>query len=585
MTWLGSTGRRRHDPLSIGVFALILALLIVIGLAAELRRYVGPDIGFLLDAAGRVLDGDRLYVDVLEINPPLIIALNAPAVWLARTLDLSDILVYRLGFTAVLLGLLWLSAWLLRDHLPDQAGPRRALLLVLAFVLFLMASTDYGEREHLVLALLVPYLLLTASRIKGQEVTRARGLCLGVLAGLAFALKPHFLLLWALVEVVLRATRRVAARAVLPETLGIAGLIVAYLVMIAILTPEYFTAVRLLAGSYSRFLYDPFWRLLVTGPGALLALFALLSFAALRRYARHPALWQAIALAVCGGLLAGAAQQKGLRYHFYPAFGLATLMLGLIAVDCAPVLGDRLRRVYRSLAVGVLSAFGAVVMLEQVATIAKGPADPTRAQFEDLVRLVRARAENEGVFVMSYHLRSGYPLVNYSGARSGSSFPHLWILAAEYLEALKSDAPLRYRRPDEMSPTERYMNLTVLEDLRRRPKLLLVFRPARDLPTNGYRRLDYIAYFSRHPAIARILGEYELVARTGDYLIYQWIQPGARRTGLPPMITPASADIVPAPEAGARLRFGDPRPLVAFLSFLLGLAAVRRSASGEVSGQ
>ena len=54
--------------------------------------------------AGRVLDGARLYVDVVEINPPLVIALNAAAVWAARLLRVSEILVYRLVVTAALLG-------------------------------------------------------------------------------------------------------------------------------------------------------------------------------------------------------------------------------------------------------------------------------------------------------------------------------------------------------------------------------------------------------------------------------------------------------------------------------------------------
>jgi hypothetical protein len=56
----------------------------VVGAGAELASVARSDIAFLLYAAGRVLDGARLYLDVVEINPPLIIALNLPAVLLAR---------------------------------------------------------------------------------------------------------------------------------------------------------------------------------------------------------------------------------------------------------------------------------------------------------------------------------------------------------------------------------------------------------------------------------------------------------------------------------------------------------------------
>ncbi len=560
------------------LFAPALALLLGSSLAAEWRRFAGPDIACLLDAAARVLDGGRLYVDVVELNPPLIIALNAAAVWCARVLGLSGILVYRLGFTAALLAVLWLSARLLRDALPDEVAQQRGLVLVLAFVLFPLAGPDYGEREHLILALLVPYALLAAARSLGHQVTNARGLSLGVMAGFAFALKPHFLLLWIMVEVFLRTTRRVSARTLLPETLAIAGILIGYLALIAMLTPEYLAVVELLGGSYTRFLYQPFWRLLVTGPGALLALFALLSFVALYRYARHPALWRATALATGACLIAGAAQQKGLRYHFYPAFGFGTLMLGLIALDSAPVVGSRLRLIYRSLAVGVLAAVSAVAGLEQLTAFTGRAKGPERGQFEQLVELVRARAAGEGVFVMSYHIRSAYPLINYGAARSASRLPHLWILASEYLEALKGEQPVQYRSPAEMSPSERYLNRAVLEDLSRRPKLLLVFRHARDLPVNGYRRLDYVAYFSRDPGIGRILQEYQLITRTGDYLVYEWLPPGAPRAGAPPTSAPGTHDISVIRETGAALRLEDSRALVPILALLGGVAAAVLSA-------
>ncbi|HEU4523811.1 MAG TPA: hypothetical protein VFR62_02260, partial [Gemmatimonadales bacterium] len=526
-----------------------------------------------LDAAARILDGGRLYVDVVEINPPLIVGLNAVTVWVARVLGLSEILVYRVGFTSVLLLLLWLSVRLLRELLPADAALHRAVVLVLAFVLFPLAGSDYGEREHLVLALLLPYVLLATARSLGHGVTRGQGLALGAMAGFAFALKPHFLLLAPAVECLLRSTRRVAWRALLPETLAIAAVLTAYLILIATLTPDYFRLVGLLAGSYSRFLHDPFWRVLATAPGAVLALFALLAFVALRRHAHHATLWQTSALATAACVVAGAAQQKGLSYHLYPAVGFATLLLALVAADTLPSVQSRVRRVYRALAAAMLAAMVAVTAAGLVVGVAGRTGDPEQEQFEELVRLVRARDPNEGVFVMSYHLRSAYPLINYTGARSASRFPHLWILAAEYLDRLKSERPLWYREWDEMSASERYLNRAVLEDLQRRPKLLLVLRPARDLPVNGYRRLDYIAYFGRNPAISRILQEYQLVAGTGDYQLYERLMSGSRRTAPPPVVNPGTQDIHVIREAGAWLRFADPRMLIALLAFVAVFAA------------
>ena len=156
-------------------------------------------------------------------------------------------MLYRLGVTAVLLGLLWLAGRLLRDLLPGEDRFRRLLLLLLAFVLFPLAGQDFGEREHLVLALVIPYLLLAAMRSVGRDVTRRQAAGLGLLAGLAFALKPHFLLVWLLVEGYL--ARHPPSRAGLSapgdawDRLGSRRVRVALLA----LTPQYLDMARLLA--------------------------------------------------------------------------------------------------------------------------------------------------------------------------------------------------------------------------------------------------------------------------------------------------------------------------------------------------
>jgi hypothetical protein len=559
--------------------------LVGIPLIAELRSYARPDTGFLLDAAGRVLDGARLYVDVVEINPPIVVWLNALAVLAARALGVSEILAYRLGVAAILLAALGLSSLLLRRLLPEDVALRRLMVLLLAYALFPLAGPDFGEREHLVLALLVPYVFLATTRSLGQAVDLLLGVGTGLIAGVAFALKPHFLLVWLSLEAWLRGTRRVRTSALLAETLSIAAVLGTCLLLMVVLTPEYFDLLRLLAGAYSRFLREPFWHLLVTGPGSVLTLFALLAFAALRREARHQALWVSLALAAAACLVAGAAQQKGFRYHLYPAFALATVLLGLVTFDSSRVAGDRLRLLYRTFTLAVLAASIAVVSLDALAAASGRAADSDQDEFERMVNLVHSRAADQGVFVMSYHIRSTYPLINYSGARSASRFPHLWILGSEYLDELRREGPLRYHERSEMSPTERYLNQAVLKDLEKRPKLLLVFRPARDLPVNGYRRLDYVAYFSREPEIGMILREYELVAQTRDYLVYQLAPSDGQRTGPAPAPAPGISDVVVTREGGASLRLGDPRLLVAVMTFLGSLIITALSTRDRVRGR
>jgi hypothetical protein len=458
---------------------------------------------------------------------------------------------------------------------PGDRRLRRTFLLLAVFILFPLAGQDFGEREHFLLALLLPYLLLVTARSSSRPVPTAAAVGVALLAGLGFALKPHFLIVWVLVTLSLAGRRSGNARAPLPDAVAIAALLAVYALAVVIWTPQYFGLVRLLAGPYNRFLHDPFFHVLFTGPGAVLAIFALLAFAALRPRARHPELWTAVALGTLGCLLAGAIQQKGLRYHFYPSFALGLLLLGLITMDAAVRGLSRLQAVYRWLSAGVAGAALAVVVLQNAAVAMGTGRDSDREQFDQLVEIVRNRAKGGSVFVMSYHLRSAYPLLTYSGASSASRFPHLWLLASEYLPELADSAPLRYHTWAEMGPAERFLNRAVLEDMvTRRPKLLVVFRNARDVPANGLRRLDYLAYFGRDPAMAEVLREYQLVSELGDYRVYERLAPGSERIAPPPAAEAGDKDVIQVQEQGVHLRLADPTLLVATLAFLGSLLLI-----------
>ena len=575
------------EPARRTIFLAAIGLLVGLGLAAQFRSYAGPDTGFLLDEAGRALDGARLYVDLVEMNPPVIVVLNMAAVLFARRFGLPEILVYRLGCTAALLAVLLLVAWVLRRLLPDELSLRRALVLLFTFALFNLAGQDFGEREHLLMALIAPYLLLAVARAKGREIPRAGAVLIGLLAGTAFALKPHFLLLWFVVEGYLRLTRRVAWSRVLPETATIAGYLAIYGVVIFLWFPGYLRLVRLLAGPYTRFLYVPFWQLLFRGPGALLTVFAVLASAALRRRARHPELFDLFALGALVCLIAGAAQQKGFSYHFYPSLALATVVLGVIASDRGGAQRSWVGSVYRVIAISVLAAVVVVVCVRNAASTLRPIRDSEQKQMERLLPVVRARGAGEGIYVMSYNISSAYPLINYAGAHSASRFAQLWILAAVYMEQLKSSRPLRYHDPGEMGPSERYLNQAVLEDLRdQRPKLLVVLQHARDLPVNGFRRLDYVAYFSRDSRIASTFQRYQLVADTGDFEVYERIADGAVRSGRPPSVQPGTRDIVPAGQArGVHPSSHDPAVLLALLAFVISAVCASIAEKGRPSLQ
>ena len=518
----------------------------VLGSAAEFATFARSDMAFLLYAAESVLDGARLYVDVVEINPPLIVALNLPAVVLARATGLSDILVYRLLVIAALFGALAFSDWSLRRILdPDEGQLRGWLMLVLAFALFLAPGNDFGQREHLLVALALPYVLLAVGRTLGRRAPRGPALAAGVLAGIGLAIKPHFLLVWAAIEGY--AAWRLRARRPSHEALGTAAVLAVYLAGVAVLTPQYFGLVRLLGPAYAGYGHDPFVHVLVTAPGTPLCALAVLSWAALRRVARHRALWTVLLVGLAASFVAAAAQQKGWGYHFYPARVFALVLLALAVLDVRRPLARPLQQVYAAAAFAALGT--SVLSAVTIGVVRVRRHDPAReaeqAQLDELVAAVRRHTPPGGsVDALSYTIGSGFPMVNYSGVRWASRFPHLWIIEATYQHQLHAPAPLRFHTREEMGPAERYLNDAVYQDLARyQPDVLLVLRNARDVQENSLRRLDYVAYFGRDPRTARELRHYRMAEQVGQYLVYVRAR-SPDQPGAPPAAEPGEYDVV-----------------------------------------
>lgn len=558
------------------VFNAAIFACIALTLAGQLNRPAPPDMAFLLYAAGRLLDGATLYRDVVEINPPLVIWLNVPIELLARATHVSEFVVYRLATAALVGALFWFSFRLVRSYvLPDQPAYGRYLLLLLCVAWFPLAGDDFGQREHLVLALLTPYALLVAAQRRGAALRgvgphRSERVAIGVLAGAALALKPHFALAWLALVFCHPARGRWRSA---PEAVWTLVFLGVYAAVVLVVTPEFLPMALALGPAYLRYIREPWYSLFVLAPGAPLVFVALLAAAVLRRRSRDPFLWGLLATEVVACYLAGMAQQKGLRYHFYPSFALAFVLLGLVAAD-APAAAERLsQQLYGRVARVLTVTIVLVVLGEQLVDLAGGtPADRrARAELDDLTGFLRAHAEGRPVGVLSYHIAAAFPLVNYAGVRLASRFPHLWLLAVSYEDSIDAGGTLAYRQPAEMQPPEKYLWDAVRQDLTEaQPNVILVLRPARDAARNGLRRLHYIEYFERDPELAALFRRYQLVAEKGEYDVYQRVADGAKRIGPAPSDAPGTLDVLRPQLREVRIQILDP----GFLGGLLVFAAV-----------
>ncbi len=291
--------------------------------------------------ADKWLAGERLYTDILEINPPFAIWMSAPPVLLAGLLGLRaepvlDALVMALAAASVLVS--WL---LVRDGLDPF---RRAWSPVAVFaVLVLLPAACFGEREHIALILFLPAMALAARRVAGGRANAATVAAIGLAAGCVVCIKPHFALSLAAVGIVAGWLARSWRVALAPEYFIAAACLCLYAASLYVLYPPFWTDMVPLVALLYLPARVPIPEMLNGGfpmlAGGLVIACALLVGKQPRALLAPRAALPCAAIA--GFLLAALAQGKGWPYHFFPALALiVVLLLDAGLVRLAPPRGD-----------------------------------------------------------------------------------------------------------------------------------------------------------------------------------------------------------------------------------------------------
>src|SRR6202047_3384563 len=171
---------------------VLIALVFV--LAILLRQIVplNTDVSWLLTIGERVLDGQRLYVDIVEINPPMAVFAYLPGIAVARALgvdpkNVTDALILILAAASLVATARVLRLSLLLSHV------RLASLAIWATaVLTILPMQVFGQREHIATLTFLPALAVYALRANREPLPFWAILVAGMGAGITLAFKPFF---------------------------------------------------------------------------------------------------------------------------------------------------------------------------------------------------------------------------------------------------------------------------------------------------------------------------------------------------------------------------------------------------------
>ena len=421
-------------PLTLGHHCLrsglaLVPLLAVLGfvLFTTLGSPLKDDIAWLLYVARQWLAGRQLYVDLVEVNPPMIVWILALPAAVSAALGVAAKFVAMPFFAVCMLGSAGWSARLLRGYGPLGTAPLPVFAAV-GTVLLALPGPEFGQREHLLVAAALPYLCIFARSLDGGRIQPVSETIAGILAGIGCALKPQFLLAFALLEIL---GRMQGLRLVRRMTISAALTLLVYVAAVLLFFPAYFTsAIPLGLALYGA--SDIGWLQLLSDSRAVLLAdaVAFLLWWTCRDKLTDSALPLTLAVFAAGAILVWLLEEKSWFYHRLPASILTTLAL-IFWLSTMPRLAIR-PRAAAFVAISVIIGFSGVGSAafsrwQGPIEITVGSRLTTELKLEQLIRRERARS----YIAFSQWIGLGFPVVNNTGVIWSSRFDSMWALMGE----------------------------------------------------------------------------------------------------------------------------------------------------------
>jgi hypothetical protein len=505
--------RRIPPKLTLGIVVVVLTLA---GQWLQSGVHLNHDVSYFVHFDRWLLQGRSLGSDLFDGNLPMVWVLFMPAAALAQWGLMDEPAAVRLLFWVYFL----VSTALLISVLSQLKSTDRwaSAGWVIAFVLIatLGPGFSFGQREHACILFAMPYLATAVLRLQGGQGPRlSMTIAVGLLAGIGFALKPYFLAVPALIELLL--LWRLGWRSLLGrvESLVLGFTVLAYIVTAGVLLWDYLrTTIELALATY--WAYDAADFSAISGrfvrvvqPALYGALIALLT----RTWSPSHAV---MLVAGLGFAVSYFVQAKGFVYHAYPVLVCSLAFLGIcLGKGLARALaawrdtGNSLRFALMPIVVllplpPVKQAHDDVVRWYVNYNIAWGPTGQFRQAIIETVNQF-APTRQSYFYAFSTHPFPGFPTASYTAAEwTGRSIVEPFIPALARINEV-TDPELRER----VVRAGEYQRQMVIEDFQRRPPTIVFSeRTSARLGMNGI-LFDDIAFYLADPRFQQIWKNYE----------------------------------------------------------------------------
>lgn len=477
-------------------FMAVLSLCLAGSFAIQLAGQLDPDVSWINYGVGRLLQGDRLYRDIVEINPPFIYVISTPPIWLARTLGFGENGFYLAWVLLIATFSSLISYFVLVRGSAKRFDGYFGMTLAHVALATLMIGESFGQREHVLFMLLAPYVYLCAIRLENQSAPTSMAACIGGCAALGIALKPHYILVPVCLELLLLLKRRVSPyNVVRPEIIAGFATAVFLIVTVALSYPEFISEIVPLAQraylpfakEHSLVIWSLFAELIL-----LVSAYAILAFPV--RFASPSG---ALTIAAFSSSIAMLLQYRGFLYQMLPTlfFLLSATFFWIFSRDRAKLL------------ISFFLGIGAITVLFNINSPWAFPSSHAGS-----LALLRGKS----IAVLSTNISDAFPRVPSLGLVWTLRFPCLWFMP--FINSV--DRAIEKNQPVEQADVvlaNALRRQTVDDLICRKPELILLQSFTSQLLSNP---VDHLAILGKDQRFAAFFSDYVKTGEIDKYILF-----------------------------------------------------------------